>query len=104
MLIACSKTQPPKESEIEKQILGLISVGMNIDEARNELIRKGFRVGDKYYPTSDKSYFQMNIQLVSEIPVSETIRYASNKSPGDKKVYVVVFADKDGNITKVEWI
>ena len=102
MLFACSKTEPPKEPETEKQILGLISIGMNIDEARNELINKGFKVGEKYYPTSDKSYYQMNIPLVSEIPVSETVRYVSNKSPGNKKVYIVVIADKDGNITKVE--
>jgi len=102
MLFACSKAEPPKEVGVEKQILGLISIGMNIDDARGMLLEKGIKVGEKYYPTSEKNYYQMNIPLISEIPVSETIRYATNKSPGNKKAYIVVFADKGGSITKIE--
>ena len=102
MLFACSKAEAPQEVEIESEILGLIAIGMNIDKARNKLIEKGFKVGQKYYPTKEKSYYQMDIPLVSQLPASETFRYATNMKSGDKKIHIVVFADTKGYITKIE--
>ncbi len=101
-LFACSKTEKPKKAGIEKHIFSLISVGMNIDEARNELLKHGFKVGEKYFPTNEKNYYQMNIPLISKVPASETFRYVINRPPGNTKAYIIVTADKDGKITKIE--
>jgi hypothetical protein len=52
--------------EKRKEIIRLVPIGMDIDEASILLKKKDFEVGDKYTPTADKDYYWVEIWITGE--------------------------------------
>ena len=102
IIVACTSSEQRMANEKQERIMKLISIGMNIDDARDILIKEGFKVGKKYFPTEKKNYYQMNVPLISKMPKSETIRYTTGLGPGKTKAYVMIIANPDGTITEIE--
>ena len=98
----CRSGETQSASEKQEKVMGLISIGMNIDEARDILLKQGFKVSRKHFPTKRKDYCQVLIPLISRIPASETARYVTGSEPGKTKAYVIVTAKPDGTITEIE--
>lgn len=99
---ACSSSSEQDTNMNEKyhKILGLVSVGMNIDEAANILKKNGFTVGQREYPTAGKEYSQILIPLSRTIPVSATVAETTGKGTG-KNIYVIIKADSKDIIFEI---
>jgi hypothetical protein len=83
-------------------IKSLVDVGMDIDEASKILRENGFKVGEKYMPTKNKDYYQVNIPVIDKIPVSSTIAESAGIETNTRG-YVVLKADLDGKITAIKY-
>lgn len=59
-----------KYKDLHSRMSSLVQVGMNIDEARDILEKKGFSPGAKYHPTANKNYYWVDIPLVHRCPIS----------------------------------
>ncbi len=99
---SCKYNETQRATERQKQIIALIAIGMNIDEARDALLKEGLKVSEKHFPTKNKDYCQIMIPLISKISASETARYVTGSEPGKTKAYVIVTAKPDGTITEIE--
>jgi len=84
-----------------KRIQSLVKVGSDIDAAIVALRKEKFDVGNKYKPTKKGDYYQVNVVLRNNIPVSETAKYVLDV-PSKKRSYVVIKASLDGVIFSIE--
>ena len=104
LIFSCSSPSADTRTLSEKRfkvVQSLISIGMDIDEATSILKKQGFQVGKKYMPTKNKDYYQINILLLDEIPVSATIAETTGTS-SSVRTYAIVKAGLDNNIIAIE--
>jgi hypothetical protein len=73
---------------------------MDIDEAIIIIKKNGFAVGEKYFPTAQKDYYQVNIPLTQTIPKSATIAETTGKA-SDVRIYAIIKAGLDNKITSI---
>ena len=101
-LVSRANLKAAVSKKVEK-IKEHVSVGMDIDEAVRALKAQGVRVGEKYQPSIDKDYWQVEVPVLDKIPLSDTVRYVTGLPPDNTlKAYVVIIANNDGVITSVE--
>ena len=105
-LIGCASmcSEQSSASRQVKAVESLFNIGDNIYDARERVVKEGYRATEVIFTTVSKRNLSFVIRI-KDYDSLDKLGYAINKSlkPSQNTPYnIVVTADKKGNITEVE--
>ncbi len=97
-----------KRAEAKYQdIVGMVKPGMDIEDARQLLIKAGYQPGEKYFPTKKEDYYLVLIPVGEHTYIGSSLESLEYAITGSKSIlphpraWVIIEADRHGKVIEV---